>query len=127
MSWGLDKVFVSVREATGIKSTNLLSNDADTYLVIKLKAYCENGLQVTIRNTLVRAKSLSPEWNESFEFSLSEHPEYDVMFFTLVAKSTLGSDKILGRVEIPVALLACQPNADMDTWFKLLPEKKPSW
>jgi len=121
--WTQHKIFVTAVQAKGIKQTNVFSNDSDSYVSIKHKLHTHNGVQGVTKTSAVQKKTLSPEWNEVFEFVLSEQPESDVFFVSLQAKATIGSDKTIGRVEIPASLLLFRPGQQLDCWFKLMPEK----
>jgi len=87
-----------------------------------LKSDFENGSQFIQSQTSLVKKSLMPVWNQSFEFNLSFHPEFDMLFVSLVASKAFG-EKIIGRIEIPLTLVVAKPNESFDCWFKLLETK----
>jgi len=114
---------IGVVEAKGIKSTSFFSNSSDSYCSITVKTDCEKGARYTVLQTSVQKKTLNPRWNENFEFSVSPDPENDVIFLSMIAKQVVASDKIIGRVEIPISILATKPNEIFDCWYKLLETK----
>ena len=59
-------------------------------------------------------------WNLSNSTSLGTPIRYSLCFFGCRKES---SSKIIGRVEIPVTLVASRPNESFDCWFKLLEVK----
>jgi len=109
-------------EANGIKSTNFFTDSSDTYCSIELKTEFNNGTQYTQRITSTCKKSLTPTWNETFEFTTSQQPQLDVLFISIFASKSFG-DKVIGRVEVPITLVVAKPEETFDCWFKLLETK----
>lgn len=121
--WGNDLVSLTIVEAKEIRACNLFSNTSDAYVLTQLKTTipnrCNNNCLYTLRQSAIVKKTLAPVWKETLCFNLSTQPFMDMIVVTVFAKSTIGSDRALGRVDIPVSLLAAFSNSKVDAWFKL--------
>ncbi|KAM4613572.1 extended synaptotagmin-1 [Polymixia lowei] len=78
------------------------------------KAGAELVLGETAYRTKVCDRSISPQWNESFHFTVRD-PKHE----TLIVKLSSGWDQPMGSLVVPVRELLSEPQLVLDQWFHL--------
>ena len=92
-------------EFTVLRAKDLVAADrggtSDPYVRLHV-----GGAVKQAQKTAVKKKTLSPEWNEAFEFKLDSSSRRDSLTLECFDYDLLGSDDSLGKVTIPLAQLA---------------------
>ena len=95
----------AILEFTVLCAKDLLAADrggtSDPYVRLHVGAAVKKA-----QKTAVKKKTLSPEWNETFEFKLDNSSRRDSLTLECFDYDLLGSDDSLGKVTIPLAQLS---------------------
>ncbi|KAH3758901.1 hypothetical protein Pelo_9283 [Pelomyxa schiedti] len=110
-------LLVSVIEASGIKSTNVIGKQSDSFVTVHVN-------EKLVAQTRIVEGTLSPKYNEILRVPLSANIIQDTVQI-FVYGSHWWSNEFIGRVEIPAPIVALILNsAQRDTWLKLLPPQR---
>ncbi|KAH3756557.1 hypothetical protein Pelo_11668 [Pelomyxa schiedti] len=110
-------LMVNVIEASGIKSTNVIGKQSDSFVTVHVN-------EKMVSQTRIVENSLSPKYNQVLRVPLSANIIQDTVQ-VFVYGSHWWSNEFIGRVEIPAPMIALVLNtAQHDTWLKLLPPQR---